>query len=140
MNNYDGTAKAILQRKTQDLVACLSKQYNTEKIIVMLKNIAESNDNPAYQAAMITALKSADTIEKIKEEIQNPSFEIPSVDEIPLTDIPAKYTKSYQPSQVFIKNTDEATVPTGSIKQAFNSITVKKDQEIVANLKIKFDI
>lgn len=140
MNNYDGTARAILQRKTQDLVACLSKQYNTEKIIVMLKNIAESNDNPAYQAAMITALKSADTIEKIKEEIQNPSFEIPSVDEIPLTDIPAKYTKNYQPSQVFIKNTDEATVPKGTINQNFNSITVKKDQEIVANLKIKFDI
>ena len=134
MTSYIGTPKAILQRKAQDIVRVYSRQYHVDLFNKMMTLILQAIDNPAYQAAMITALKTSSTIEKIKNEIQNPSFSIPGVDFIDTNDIPAKYTRRYQVSDSFITNNNETILPENTENNVFNELIIKKDTSIISRL------
>lgn len=134
MDNYDGTPRAILQRKTQDIVKVVSRQYHSGLINKMLNLILLAIDNPAYQAAMITALRSSDTLEKIVNEIQNPSFIIPGVDYIDPDDKPAKYTTDYQAVQEFVVNEDIRVIPTNPAPTQMDVLVINKDHQVFSRI------
>lgn len=134
MSNFEGTSRAILQRKAQDIVKTVSRQYHAELINKMLNLILLSIDNPAYQAAMITALRSSDTLEKIVNEIQNPSFIIPGVDYIDPDDKPAKYTTDYQAVQEFLVNEDIRVIPTNPTPTQMDVMVINKDHQVFSRI------
>ena len=68
-------------------------------------------DNPAFDASMIVALKTANVFDKIKNEIANPAFNIGDYDDR-VNNAPSDFCKNYQVSDKFIESAVNTIVPT----------------------------
>lgn len=104
MSFYSSKNYEVLSLKLQDLFKTNENRITKEYIIYLLTNLLFAQENPAFYASMIVALKRSGRLDDIVNEFNNPSFEIPGVENIPYDDIPAKFTANYQLSDEFIDN------------------------------------
>jgi hypothetical protein len=117
MSNFSGVFLDIVAQKLQKVVRANQEQVQKETRMMILLQILALSENPAFRAALITALRSSNTIESVKEEIANPSFHIDSFESNPVNK-PAVFTTPFNVSPAF------STAPTiNSLPATTSTIT-----------------
>ena len=111
MPNFSGYFLDIVARKLQDVVFTNQDQVQKETRMMILLQIISKAENPAFRAALITALKSSQTLDSVKNEIENPSFHIDNF-ETPDINRPSDFTVQFNPYYSFQSQTynEESTV------------------------------
>jgi len=138
MTTIRGSALDITKRKIQDLISCHQGTVNKDGRMEILNQVLYANTNQAYYAAMVVALKTSGIIDKIKEEIQHPSFEIPDAAS-DYVDIPSLYTSKYQPqSEYDYEPIEYRSPPNPTHPQEVSILSVNIGQTALARIVIPF--
>lgn len=138
MTTVRGSALDITTRKIQDIISCLQTNLNKELKERLINQLFDANTNQAYYAAMVVALKTSNTIDKIIEEIQHPSFIIPDATSDHV-DTPSVYTTEYQPQRQYDYTPISIGYPPAPANpEEVRILTLQNNSNAVAKIVIPF--
>lgn len=129
-----GRFQDIIKEKLQKIIELDSKRVSTEKIMLLLNQMYAIQHNPAYRAAMVVALKNSHRIDDFLKEYNNPSFDLPGVENIPYDDKPAKFTSYYQLYEEFVDVTETQETSVNLYTYDIEKYTLTKDNNPFAKI------
>lgn len=116
MSNFSGGYLDIVAEDLHSLVMANQNQIQKETRMRILLQILALSENPAFRAALITALRSSNTFDQVKKELESPSFTISNFDPVQINK-PATFTAPFNVEPQFRNETylpDVATPTLGT--------------------------
>ena len=130
--NFSSGYLDTMAHKLQSVIRASQDQVQKETRMRILMQVLAMSENPAFQAALITALRSSNTFDSVKAEIANPSFVIDSFNN-PEINRPAVFTTPFNVSEEF---TDAGSVIYNQIPQEITAdiITLRVGSFLMAKI------